>query len=531
MVVPSVPAKTTLTYRLDTSTPAPIVALTAGERSPSNQTSPRFAIADTETPDGPDTFVCDWVGPDHAVISNTTCSAGEAFPTAGHGQGTYTLTVTARDLAGNTASTVIKYTLDTVAPLAPVIHLSSAKRSSSRTPLWIWSYAPTDPDTVGDVATCTVVSSTTWVLPTRRCGPRYQPTLGGPDGRYYLIVTLTDPAGNATSAVSSAYVLDSKAPAGPQVYLEQPSSGVGHDRHPTWVVEGPPNTTLLCTLVRTGHGGAVVSPESTCPDPTTYSLVGLPDGRYVLRVVAVDQAGNRSFAATWPYILAPDPPLVRAPNGQNLHARWTVSGNPNDTFVCTLLDGSRVIASAHVCSDHPTYDMSGLPIGTYTLSVIQIGAEGSRSEPGSASWLWRGIASHPGPGSGPGPRRTTGGGGPPKGHRPPPPSAPGLPKRVAGAVKHQLQRIGHGVRSIPVYPYPHPGRIGDDVVHAVQGVVQAVGSAGGGTGFPLLLVATVLVFLIAQNRIDRRDPKLALASVAADDLVEFQPPPSRQERS
>jgi hypothetical protein len=35
------------------------------------------------------------------------------------------------------------------------------------------------------------------------------------------------------------------------------------------------------------------------------------------------------------------------------------------------------------------------------------------------------------------------------------------------------------------------------------------------------------MFLIVQNRIDRRDPKLALASVAAEETVEFRPPPSR----
>jgi hypothetical protein len=45
----------------------------------------------------------------------------------------------------------------------------------------------------------------------------------------------------------------------------------------------------------------------------------------------------------------------------------------------------------------------------------------------------------------------------------------------------------------------------------------------------LILVGLVVVFLIVQNRIDRRDPKLAFVSAAADDLVEFQPPPSRED--
>ena len=49
---------------------------------------------------------------------------------------------------------------------------------------------------------------------------------------------------------------------------------------------------------------------------------------------------------------------------------------------------------------------------------------------------------------------------------------------------------------------------------------------------PLLSIMPGFVFgfLIVQNRIDRRDPKLALASVAADDTIEFRPPPSRGQR-
>jgi hypothetical protein len=65
------------------------------------------------------------------------------------------------------------------------------------------------------------------------------------------------------------------------------------------------------------------------------------------------------------------------------------------------------------------------------------------------------------------------------------------------------------------------------VSHAVQNVINAVSKAGGGTGFPLLLLIVVFVFLMAQSRMDRRDPKLALASVAADDNLQFGPPPSR----
>ena len=46
-------------------------------------------------------------------------------------------------------------------------------------------------------------------------------------------------------------------------------------------------------------------------------------------------------------------------------------------------------------------------------------------------------------------------------------------------------------------------------------------------GFPLLLLVIVGFFLMVQSWVDRRDPKLALASVAADADLQFAPPPSR----
>jgi hypothetical protein len=104
-------------------------------------------------------------------------------------------------------------------------------------------------------------------------------------------------------------------------------------------------------------------------------------------------------------------------------------------------------------------------------------------------------------------------------------------RKAIGLAKQGLPHAGGALSGIvpPFIQNVHPNRLADAVTSAVQGVVQAVGSAGGGTGFPLLLLGFVLAFLIAQNRIDRRDPKLALASIAADDLVEFRLPPSRRD--
>jgi large repetitive protein len=516
-------SSSTASYTLDTTPPpAPTVALSTPGSSPGNVTTPQFIVTD---PEAGVTYSCSVTGATPVPSSAITCGATTSVDLTGTGRdGAYTLSVTATDVAGNTsAAGTTSYTLDTTSPAAPIVGLASATRSSSKTPLWTWQFGFNDPSTNLDVATCTVVGPRGWTSTTSNCPHHFTTSLDGGDGTYTLTVTLTDEAGNTAFGNSPVYTLDSTAPAGPTVFLVHPSGGAGLDRHPLWEVSGPPATTLMCTLRRGGDHGAVVSAEAVCPNPTTFSLVGMPDGLYTLEVVAVDAAQNTSFPAWSSYALVPSAPQVRPPGSQSSTAVWAVSGNPSDTFLCTLSLGNRVVSGSRVCGAHPTYDMTNLPSGTYTLAVIQVvqvGAERVRSAPGSATWFWAGVPIRrpvvpPGSGHHPG-------------KRPPtvtPPSHPNPLTLIPPGIRKRLSKLGHAVSSLPI-PILHP----NGVAAAVQSVVHAVGQAGGGTGFPLLLVGLVMVFLIVQNRIDRRDPKLALASIAADDTVEFQPPPSRRDR-
>jgi hypothetical protein len=310
------------------------------------------------------------------------------------------------------------------------------------------------------------------------------------------------------------------------VFLKRPVSTVGLDRHPIWTIKGPTTSTFRCTLLEGGMSGKPVSPEAACTDPASFSLVGMADGMYTLRVIAVDAVGNDAFPAYASYILEPVAPKVIPPHGTGSLAVWTVRGNPDDRLECTLLRAGVVVAPAATCDNHPTYDMSARPAGLYTLSAVQIGAGGTHSAPGSASWFWSGQVVNSG-GTGGSPTHQAGG---PHGHKPP----NGDPLAgLSGLVRHQIRTVVHNSgKTVASHfpPLPHPIGVGSGVVSAVQSAVHTIGAAGGGTGFPLILVGLVLMFLVAQNRIDRRDPKLALASIAADDLVEFQLPPSRKDR-
>lgn len=69
----------------------------------------------------------------------------------------------------------------------------------------------------------------------------------------------------------------------------------------------------------------------------------------------------------------------------------------------------------------------------------------------------------------------------------------------------------------PVLPEPPA----DDVVDTLRDVGLATARK---SAFPFFLVGVVFLFVIIQDRIDRRDPKLALAPVQGDDDLEFRPP-------
>jgi hypothetical protein len=75
----------------------------------------------------------------------------------------------------------------------------------------------------------------------------------------------------------------------------------------------------------------------------------------------------------------------------------------------------------------------------------------------------------------------------------------------------------------------------DDSDHANRGVVRAfttgLRSAGQTAGFPALLIAVMVVFLLIQHRLDRRDEKLSRAEWTTDQGLEFSAPTTIRTRA
>jgi hypothetical protein len=298
------------------------------------------------------------------------------------------------------------------------------------------------------------------------------------------------------------------------------------------LITAPRGATLTCTL---SHGRTLVLGPGACPANGVVSLAGMPDGTYTMRVTATDSAGNVSAASITTYVLdtvAPGSPTLAygsPSSGPGRTPFWGFVLPSGTTGRCELVQSGTVIASRE-CTAAVSFTLDG-PDGTYTVRIIALDAAGNASAPLVVSYY---LYGHGG--------GVAAGGGSSTGHRPaghgPKSSPPGTVQRIidrmgtaAGQASKTVRRAAGGVVSaVPSLPVIHDP-LTNNVSHAVQHVINAVSKAGGGTGFPLLLLVIVAIFLMAQSRVDRRDPKLALASVAADDNLQFGPPPSRGDAS
>jgi hypothetical protein len=523
---------TTRVYTLDTTAPAP-PTLVSSPGTPSPVHTPAWGFsAETGA-----TTECQIVGPGGVVAPWATCSSPYVADLTAQPDGDYTFQVRATDAAGNVGPALsVPYTLDSTAPSPPTITSAPPGPASDRTPTWTFTGEP------GATLTCTITRGTTVVIAATTCTSPFTADLTGqPDGVYTLTVTATDTSGNTSAASSATYILDTTAPKAPR-FTRTPTTP-DSIRTPSWSWAKVTGTTASCRLTR---DGVVIVNWRTCGSPFIANLSGRPDGTYTLSVRLTDTAGNVGPAATSNYVLdttAPGAPgFTSKPSSPDSDRRpswsWTL---PSGTRAeCLVTRGGGVVRDWSACGTTYLLSLTGQPDGTYRLAVRLIDVAGNVGPYASSSYTLDSTRTPPAGGgtggdtSGGGPSNDGGGGGGVSGNSGIPPVTPitpqvptpdlstpigALPRGSAGhpALK-ATGKTPEQTSSRPLFS-PQLPPVGD--VPTVIGKV-AVKSLEK-PQFPLLLLVVVALFLLIQNRIDRKDPKLASAPVESEPMLSFGP--------
>ncbi|TAL23142.1 MAG: hypothetical protein EPN99_04865, partial [Frankiales bacterium] len=316
-------------YLLDTTAATLTLTPAVGQDPVDNSTTPSWTFTG-DTWSSPTCLLT--VTGDGTALGGTCTPTGFTAPVLTGPSGTeYTLTVTVVDSAGNSASASATYLLDTSAPAVAVS--SPVHPRNDTTPTFAFTFE----QGVASV-TCALTSGASTFTGT--CSPNLgagtgtftadvlAPTAGT---TYTLTVTVTDAAGNASSA-SATYLLDTTAPA---VAVSTPVHP-RNDTTPTFAFtfeQGVASVTCVLTSGATTYAGTC-SPDLGAGTGTfTADQLGLTAGTtYTLTVTVVDSAGNTSSASAT-YLLDTTAPGVSV--SSPTHAR----NDTTPTFAFTFEQG------------------------------------------------------------------------------------------------------------------------------------------------------------------------------------------------
>ena len=238
---------------------------------------------------------------------NWTCT-----PASPMAQGAHTITATATDASNNTsvASAPNTFTIDSIAPNAPVISTPADGSSTSDTTPQITGTAEANSTvTVYDTDGTTVLCTTTadgagnWACTSSVLT----------EGAHTITATSTDAAGNTSVASAPhTFTVDTAAPAAP--VIQSPANGSStNDSTPdvSGTAEAGSTVTVteggapICTAVTDGTGHWTCTPSSP-----------LAEGPHTFDATATDAAGNTSSADSVTFTVdtvAPAAPVIATP--------------------------------------------------------------------------------------------------------------------------------------------------------------------------------------------------------------------------
>ncbi|SJZ33110.1 Ig-like domain (group 3) [Enhydrobacter aerosaccus] len=355
-----------ITFTLDTKAPAVTEKLASGTTTTSSA-----AVTGTGDPNATVHFTVDG----KAVTGTATANASGAwsFTPTGLADGNHTIVASETDLAGNTGSASISFTLNTTVPsvtekLASDTGTSSTDKITANPTLT----GTADPnstvhftiDSNAVTTTATANSSGVW---------SYTPT-GLANGSHTIVASETNAAGT-TGSTSLTFTLDTTAP----VVTEKAGS----------------QTSSSATLTGTGDAGATVhfsvdgSPitgaaTANSSGAWSYTATGLSAGSHTVIASETDAAGNTGSASVSFTLSAPPALTAALSNDTGSSATDKITSNAALTGTADAgatvhfsLDGSAIATTAIANANGVwSYTPTGLADGTHTIVASETNAAG-----------------------------------------------------------------------------------------------------------------------------------------------------------
>jgi hypothetical protein len=292
--------------------------------------------------------------------------------------GPHTLYVQTRDAAGNWSEAGSGATLvDTHPPATPVVQGPAV--TNDTTPTWTWSTGP-DAALVRFQLNGTSPDAFTEAAPGQTS---YTPDSPLSDGSYTLYVQSQDSAGNQSALGTFAVVVDTMAPAAPQV----DGLATTWRTQPTWSFSGPADAVAMrYQLGGEAAGGWTTVSATGTQEFRPAAADHLAQGNHVLYVQAQDAAGNWSpsgqFATTvdsTTITLAWDPSPDADVEGYLVHQGET--------------QGSYDHSMTAPAGESPTFVVAGLELGTeYFFAATAYNSAGLQSDYSNVVAFTPGIA-------------------------------------------------------------------------------------------------------------------------------------------
>lgn len=530
-------ASTASPYTLDTTPPTVNVS---SPNSPDRDRTPSWPFS----AEAGASTVCQLSSGGAVLQPFASCAAPVTYDLSGQPDGGYTVSVRATDAAGNTGPAAsATYVLDTTGPATAIV-AGQASPDNVTSPAWSFTSEG------GATTECRLRSGGSVVYAFAPCvGSTTYDIAGRPDGDYSLEVRATDRAGNVGPTATDTYVLDATAPAVPVISGAPSSPGAGTSA--AWSFSAEAGASTECELTR---GTTILEAFRPCDSPASFSLGGQPDGEYTFRVRAVDQVGNASIPAQSTYTLdttGPGVSITSAPAspGDRRNPTWSFSTEGGATTTCSMSNGTLVVTPEAPCVSPASFDLNGEPDGSYTLRVRAVDQLGNTGPAATSTYALQTASGGGGNGGdgkrGDGDANTGPGAGPqvpaefaPAEEASPPSTDPGEEDATA-----PVDRDRKGDRSdkpsdgegsegeAELAPSAEEAKEGTALANGKPGVIgevlENVSTVVTGLleepAFPLILICLVVSFLVLQNRMDRRDPKLALAPVYPDPHLYFDP--------